>query len=331
MRRGPVAADECSYPYDFSDVIGQEHAKRALTIAAAGGHNVAMTGPAGSGKTLLARTLPSILPPLAMAEALEVTKIASITGTLPRGKSLVTQRPFRAPHHTVSRVGLIGGGTHPIPGEISMAHRGVLFLDEFPEFPRHVLEALRQPIEDGIVSISRARMSVTFPANFMLVTAQNPCPCGNYGEADRECSCTHHQVTRYHKKVSGPMLDRIDLHVHVPAVDVEKLTAAQAVATGPDSAALRAAVSAARERQAERFQETGMVCNADMNAKAVKRYCVLDTECRDLLRTATRQLRLSARSYHKVVKLARTIADLDAVDEITPTHISEALQYRVKE
>ncbi len=319
------------YPVDFADIVGQDQAKRAMIIAAAGGHNISLTGPAGSGKTLLARALPSILPPLSVAEALEVTKIASITGNLPRDTALITLRPFRSPHHTVSRAGLIGGGTHPLPGEISMAHRGVLFLDEFPEYPRHVLEALRQPLEDGVVTVSRARMALTFPANFMLVTAQNPCPCGNYGHAQKDCTCSPQQILNYQRKISGPMQDRIDLHVYVPAVEVAKLSSSALVQSRETSVTLRAQVIRARERQQHRYQQLAYFCNADITAKIISNICSFSTDATVILNKAISQFALSARSYHKVIKIALTIADLDEEDEISACHVSEALQYRAKD
>lgn len=312
--------------FDLADVRGQEQAKRALEIAAAGGHNILMKGPPGAGKTLLARTIPSILPRLTADEALEVTKIYSITGNLPHNEPLVKHRPFRSPHHTTSRIGLIGGGSHPQPGEISLAHRGVLFLDEFPEYPRHVLESLRQPVEDGVVTISRALGTLTFPAKFILVAAQNPCPCGFSGDPKRRCICTQHQITKYKKRVSGPLLDRIDLHVEVPAVDHEKLTSEESV--GESSKTVRARAQAARERQEKRFEGTKLTCNAEMTAKNIKKYCGLDEEEQKFLRQAAVQMDLSARAYHRILKVARTIADLAGVEEIENSHLAEALQYR---
>lgn len=311
---------------DMSDIRGQEHVKRALEIAAAGGHNIFMQGPPGAGKTLLARTLPSILPTLTESEAVEVTKIYSVTGNLPVGESLMKHRPFRAPHHTTSRIGLIGGGTHPMPGEISLAHRGVLFLDEFPEFPRHVLEALRQPLEDGIVSISRASGTVIYPAKFILVGAANPCPCGNYGSETKRCTCMPGMVSRYVKRISGPIVDRIDLHVHVPAVHVEKLTASGQKAES--SASIRKRVQKAREMQLRRFKKTNLKANAEMTTKHVKTYCELNDEVTVFLRQAVSRLGLSARSYYRVIKISRTIADLESVPGISVAHVAEALQYR---
>lgn len=315
-----------AFEFDLSDIQGQEQVKRVLEIAAAGGHNLFMKGPPGAGKTLLARTFPSILPALTETEALEVTKIYSVTGNLPPGESIIKHRPFRAPHHTTSRIGLIGGSAHPIPGEISLAHRGVLFLDEFPEFPRHVLEALRQPMEDGIVSISRASGSVTYPAKFMLVGAANPCPCGNYGSPTKRCTCLPGMITRYRKRISGPLLDRIDLHVHVPAVQAEKLTTSFEKAES--SAVVRKRVQKARDIQLKRFESIGISSNAEMSNKMVKDWCPLASESMQFLRQAITQFSLSARSYYRIIKVSRTIADLAGEDDILTTHIAEALQFR---
>ncbi len=317
------------YEFDLSDIAGQEQAKRALEIAAAGGHNVFLKGPPGAGKTMLSRTLPSILPDLTETESFEVSKIYSITGNLPLGQSIITHRPFRAPHHTTSRIGLIGGGTKPMPGEISLAHRGVLFLDEFPEFPRSSLEALRQPIEDGIVAISRAAGSVVYPAKFILVGAANPCPCGNYLDATKKCTCMPGMITRYQKRISGPILDRIDLHIDVPAVTTEKLTNSRKT-TRETSAAVKQRVQNARHHQTRRFAKVGIFSNSEMSTKIVKEYCPLSTECYNLLQQAVTKLKLSARSYYKVIKIARTIADLTDERYILPNHIAEALQYRPK-
>jgi magnesium chelatase family protein len=325
---GPDATvDETSYPVDFRDIRGQEHVRRALEVAASGGHNILMSGSPGAGKTLMARALPSILPPMSAAEALEVTKIYSVSGKLPPATPLIRQRPFRAPHHTTSHAGLVGGGRTPRPGEISLAHRGVLFLDELPEFPSAVLEVLRQPLEDRIVTISRAAGTLTFPANFTLVAAQNPCPCGYYGDSERQCVCAPAAVTRYSKRISGPLLDRIDIHVDVPRVAYDKLTAAR---LGEDSATIRARVAAARERQRARFAGLGGAAytNADMGAAEVRQWCELDSAGQSLMRAAMRQLQLSARAYHRVLKLARTIADLSENEQIAPAHLAEALQYR---
>ena len=317
-----------TFGYDLRDIYGQEQAKRALEIAAAGSHNILFKGPPGSGKTLLARTLPSILPAMTFSEMLEVTKIYSIAGML-NGKGIVATRPFRAPHHTTSHVGLIGGGTYPKPGEISLSHRGVLFLDELPEFPRTVTESLRQPLEDGLVSIARAQGRVTYPAKSMLIAAQNPCPCGFYGDATHTCTCAPSLILRYQKKVSGPLLDRIDIHLDVPAVKVDKLTSKDTENNEP-SEKVRARVQKARDSQTKRFAGTTLSSNSDMTSKDIKLFCILSDECIQLLRQAVEKLHLSARSYHRIVKLSQTIADLDGAEAITVSHIAEALQYRPK-
>lgn len=317
-----------NFDYDMQDIKGQHLAKRALEIAAAGGHNILFKGPPGAGKTLLARTLPTILPKLTFEEMIEVTKIYSVAGVL--GKDAIVQkRPFRAPHHTTSLVGLIGGGTNPRPGEITLAHRGVLFLDEFPEFPRYILESLRQPIEDGIVSISRAKGKLVFPAKCMLVAAQNPCPCGYYQDSTRVCICTPSQILRYHKRISGPLLDRIDIHIDVPAVKVEKLTDSDTNSL-ENSADVRTRVQKARDIQTKRFEGASLMSNSELTNKSIKKYCVLSTECLSLLRRALETLHLSGRSYYRTIKMSRTIADLEGVFEIQPNHIAEALQYRPK-
>ncbi|HZU70654.1 MAG TPA: YifB family Mg chelatase-like AAA ATPase [Ktedonobacteraceae bacterium] len=318
-------ADPGFYAHDMASVRGQEHVKRALEVAASGGHNLLMSGPPGSGKTLLARATPSILPRMVFEEALEVTKIYSVSGMLPSDVPLVLQRPFRAPHHTISHAGLVGGGRMPRPGEISLAHRGVLFLDELPEFGQNVLEVLRQPLEDKVVTISRAQGTITYPANFMLIGAMNPCPCGFYGDPVKECTCSAMAIARYQKKISGPLLDRIDIHVEVPRVDYEKLADKRQVET---SEMIRQRVQAARERQLERFKGTKLTCNAEMGPTEVRDFCQTDASGEKLLKAAVQQLHLSARAYHRVLKLARTIADLAASETIAANHVAEAVQYR---
>ncbi len=310
--------------FDFRDVQGQHHAKRALEIAAAGFHNIHFTGPPGAGKTMLARAFPSILPPLEYDEVLDVTRIYSVAG-LAHGWPYRRDRPFRAPHNTTSRIGLIGGGSHPVPGEISLAHHGVLFLDEFSEFPPHVIEALRQPLEDGTVTISRAAGSLTYPARFTLVAASNPCPCGYAGYSVTKCTCLPGMITRYQKKLSGPIIDRIDLHVSVPAVERSKL---MSTASGESSDAVRARVVRARLIQNKRFRGTATASNAHMSAQETRKHCIINDEAAAILNNAAASLSLSARSYYKTLKIARTIADLSDSEEIKPIHISEAIHYR---
>jgi magnesium chelatase family protein len=314
-----------SYEEDFADVKGQEHAKRALEVAAAGSHNVLMIGPPGSGKTMLARRLPSILPPLTLEEALETTKIHSVAGLLSEGQSLIATRPYRCPHHTISDIALIGGGQTPKPGEVSLAHHGILFLDELPEFKRNALEVLRQPLENGAVSISRAAASVAYPAQFVLVAAMNPCPCGYAGDSTHQCTCTPNMVNRYRSRVSGPLLDRIDLHVDVPAVPYKELSADFVC---EPSSAIRERVIVARERQLARFKHDRIYANGQMKTRHIKKYCLLTDEAHALFDTAMQRLGLSARAYSRILKVARTIADLAASDRIETPHIAEAIQYR---
>lgn len=317
-------AHDVEYGADFSEIRGQQGAKRAAEIAVAGGHNLLLIGTPGSGKTMLARSIPSILPELTLEEALEITKIHSVTGAT-RETGVVMQRPFRAPHHGASAPALVGGGARAMPGEISLAHLGVLFLDELPEFQRDVLESLRQPLEDGVVTVTRAAATATYPAEFMLVAAMNPCPCGNLGSRTQQCRCTATQIQRYRARISSPLLDRIDLHVEMPEVGYTELsdrTPAEA------SAVIRARVNAARARQRERFREDGILCNAQMGARLVRKYCAPDAESETLLRTAYTQLNLSARAYQRILKVARTIADVEGCERILRQHYAEAIQYR---
>ncbi len=313
---------------DFQEVKGQEHVKRALEVAAAGNHNVLMNGPPGAGKTLLARSLPGIMPRMSIEEALDVTRIYSILDQLPSNTPLLQHRPFRAPHHTISHAGLVGGGTWPQPGEISLAHRGVLFLDEFPEFGRRVLEVLRQPLEDKVVTISRAQGSLTFPANFMLIAAMNPCPCGYYGDPVKGCTCSSSALTRYQKRISGPLLDRMDIQVEVPRVDYDKLSSNR---LGEPSSQVRERVENARFRQIERLRDSPRSANGDMIPREIRENCPLDGECKSLLRAAMGQLGLSARAYHRVLKLSRTVADLAGDEAISAIHLAEALQYQPRD
>jgi magnesium chelatase family protein len=310
---------------NMAEIKGQEHVKRALEVAAAGGHNMIMCGPPGSGKTLLARSLPSILPPMTNDEALEVTKIYSVSGLLPSDTPLLRHRPFRSPHYTISNAGLVGGGHWPKPGEISLSHRGVLFLDELPEFGHSLLEILRQPLEDKVVTISRAQGRVTFPASFMLIGAMNPCPCGYYGDPFRQCKCPPSVVARYQRRISGPFIDRVDIFVEVPHIEYEKLTDER---LGERSDVIQSRVTAARDRQLKRFDGSRVTSNAEMTPAEIRELCKVEDAAQSLLQAAMNQLHLSARAFHRILKLALTIADLEASDIIKAHHVAEAIQYR---
>jgi magnesium chelatase family protein len=313
------------YSEDFNEVKGQEHVKRALEIAAAGGHNIIMIGPPGSGKTMLARRLPTILPPMTLEEALETTRIHSVLGLLGSNHFLITARPFRSPHHTISDAGLIGGGTIPKPGEVSLSHNGVLFLDEFLEFRKNVLEVMRQPMEDGKVTIARASTTLTFPSQFMLVAAMNPCPCGYFGDPQRQCMCTVPQIQRYKSRISGPLLDRIDIHIEVPAVKYKELSQES---SGEPSRVIRNRVITARSIQGARFKKSKIHCNAQMTPRFLKKHCQIGEDSKQLLEMAIDKLGLSARAYTRILKVSRSIADLAGEVSIQPSHIAEAIQYR---
>lgn len=320
-----VMRENSIYQDDFLDVKGQEHVKRAIEVSAAGNHNILMIGPPGSGKTMLAKRIPTILPDMTFEEALETTRIHSVMGNLKGGQSLIATRPFRSPHHTLSDVAMVGGGQIPKPGEVSLAHNGVLFLDELPEFKRNVLEVLRQPIEDGMVTISRAVSAVTYPASIMLICAMNPCPCGYFGDSRHQCTCTPSQIHRYRQKVSGPLLDRIDIHVEVPAVPYKDLSNDY---PGEPSSVIKTRVQKAKQIQVERFKKDNIYSNAKMRSRHIKKHCLLKAEAKNILETAMHKLGLSARAYTRILKVSRTIADLAQSEQIEAEHVSEAIQYR---
>lgn len=314
-----------AYDVDFSEVVGQEHVKRAMEVACAGSHNIVMIGPPGSGKTMLAKRIPSILPPLTFEEAIETTKIFSVLGLMDQKEALIIRRPFRSPHHTISDAGLIGGGHIPKPGEVSLAHNGVLFLDELPEFKKNVLEVLRQPLEDQKVTISRAITTITYPAGVMLVAAMNPCPCGFFSDPHHECRCSPQQINRYRSRISGPLMDRIDIHVEVPAVAYKDLIGRQGLES---SESIRRRVTRARKIQSQRFKRSRIHCNAQMSTRQIRRFCNIDEDCSRMMEAAVDKLGLSARAYSRILKISRTIADLDNVPDIQQQHVSEAIQYR---
>ncbi|WP_278989217.1 YifB family Mg chelatase-like AAA ATPase [Segatella bryantii] len=318
--------NQSNYDFDYADVRGQENVKRALEVAAAGGHNLIMIGPPGSGKSMMAKRLPSILPPLTLAESLETTQIHSIAGKLNKGTSLIAQRPFRSPHHTISEVALVGGGSNPMPGEISLAHNGVLFCDELPEFNKHTLEVLRQPLEDRIINISRSKYSIEYPCSFMFIASMNPCPCGYYGDPTHHCVCTPGQIQKYMNKISGPLLDRIDIQCEIQAIPFKDLSKAE---PGESSAQIRERVMKARAIQTERFKDSKLIhCNAQMTDRMIHQYCELDAETLNILQTAMERLNLSARAYSRILKVARTIADLAGSEKVQSMHIAEAIGYR---
>lgn len=320
-----IFREQRQYDIDFNEIKGQRQALRALEIAAAGGHNVIMIGPPGSGKSMLAKRMPTILPDLSFAEAIEVTKIFSVSGALNKAETLIAVRPFRAPHHTISDAGLVGGGQTPRPGEISLSHLGVLFLDELPEFKRNVLEALRQPLEEGTITITRSLVTASFPARFMLIAAMNPCPCGYFGDRIRACRCSPQQIRQYQTKISGPLLDRIDLHIEVPSVKYRALSDKE---VGESSSSIKERVNKARNRQIKRYEGNGTYCNARMTEKQIKTYCSIDEESHRLLEMAIEKLGLSARAINRILKVSRTIADLENKETVEPAHVAEAIQYR---